>query len=296
MKSIVTVGIAALLIVGGILVPASASAEDVSLAQIVELFISLGIIAPEKAEIALSVVREQGEALVTDDGECVAAQLTHTLHRGLTDQHTMGDVSKLQRFLAQDPTVYPSGQATGYFGPLTEQALQKWQKKIGFVEAWAGNAAEYGMVGKDTLEHINALLNVECEAADAETNQETEVLTGDDLRNAQIRKLQLILELYYESCREYPLITDGSSRTKLDGNENNGCKGATTLSDFIDSLPTEPNETPLEYHSDTQRYLIRTTFDQSNFLDLIKHDTDDWVSIGGTTVDCSDPAYCVGEF
>lgn len=41
-----------------------------------------------------------------------------------------GEIKALQEILKKDPTVYPEGYTTGYFGPLTERAIKKLQKKF----------------------------------------------------------------------------------------------------------------------------------------------------------------------
>lgn len=41
------------------------------------------------------------------------------------------DVTRLQKLLASDPSVYPEGRVTGYFGPLTRKAVQNFQVKYG---------------------------------------------------------------------------------------------------------------------------------------------------------------------
>ncbi|TSC67518.1 MAG: glycoside hydrolase family 48 [Parcubacteria group bacterium Gr01-1014_72] len=54
-------------------------------------------------------------------------EFTRILSRG-----SLGDdVRRLQEFLAEDKEIYPDGLVTGYFGPLTESALKKWQHKHG---------------------------------------------------------------------------------------------------------------------------------------------------------------------
>src|SRR3989344_6823903 len=53
---------------------------------------------------------------------------TRTLYRGLRDQNTNGEVTKLQQFLKSQSNVYPEGLVTGFFGALTEQAVQRFQK------------------------------------------------------------------------------------------------------------------------------------------------------------------------
>jgi Putative peptidoglycan binding domain len=84
------------------------------------------------------------------------------LHSGLTFKSTLTkgssgkEVSLLQTVLAQDPSIYPSGGVTGYYGNLTVAAVEKFQMKYGI--ASAGNAM-YGGVGVKTRAKLNALLS-----------------------------------------------------------------------------------------------------------------------------------------
>lgn len=73
-------------------------------------------------------------------------KLTKRLWRGIRGK----DVFLLQEFLATDPDVYPEGLVTGYFGPLTEKAVKKFQKKMG--------VEQVGLVGPKTFAKINELL------------------------------------------------------------------------------------------------------------------------------------------
>lgn len=59
------------------------------------------------------------------------------------------DVAMLQEVLATDPTIYPEGKITGYFGSLTAAAVKRFQIKSGL--------AAVGMVGPLTLEKLNTL-------------------------------------------------------------------------------------------------------------------------------------------
>ena len=54
-----------------------------------------------------------------------AKQPAENLHRGSTGD----EVRKLQEFLKQFPDIYPEGLVTGYFGPLTEAAVGRFQEK-----------------------------------------------------------------------------------------------------------------------------------------------------------------------
>jgi len=65
------------------------------------------------------------------------------LHEG-----SFGDnVKILQALLAADPTIYPEGKITGYFGKLTSSAVKRYQKKHGFEQV--------GNVGPKTLKKLN---------------------------------------------------------------------------------------------------------------------------------------------
>lgn len=61
------------------------------------------------------------------DEDFVVPEIKRTLVRGARGE----DVRMLQEFLAKDKDVYPEGIASGFFGPSTEAALKRWQKKQG---------------------------------------------------------------------------------------------------------------------------------------------------------------------
>lgn len=71
-------------------------------------------------------------------------KITRTLKLGITGV----DVKQLQEFLSKRPDIYPKGLATGYFGPLTEAAVKKYQEKHGIEQA--------GIVGPKTREKLNS--------------------------------------------------------------------------------------------------------------------------------------------
>ena len=72
-------------------------------------------------------------------------QLTRTLALGMSGE----DVKALQALLASDPDIYPEGLITGFFGPLTEKAVEKLQARFG-IEA-------VGIVGPLTRNTLNGL-------------------------------------------------------------------------------------------------------------------------------------------
>lgn len=75
-----------------------------------------------------------------------AVRFTKQLRRGVKNQ----EVTNLQEFLSQFPDIYPEALVTGFFGPLTESAVKRFQKKHGIEQA--------GEVGPKTRFRINELL------------------------------------------------------------------------------------------------------------------------------------------
>jgi hypothetical protein len=59
--------------------------------------------------------------------------------------------------LAQDPSVYPEGTVSGYFGALTEKAVQRWQAKYNVVSSGSPATTGYGVVGPRTAAAIALL-------------------------------------------------------------------------------------------------------------------------------------------
>lgn len=76
--------------------------------------------------------------------------LGRTLKRGSSGD----DVTRLQQFLAQDPAIYPEGTVSGYFGALTEAAVQRWQAKFKIVSSGNPSTTGYGVVGPRTAAAI----------------------------------------------------------------------------------------------------------------------------------------------
>ena len=118
-----------------------------------ELFVSLQEqIARLKTMIAdlitqLESLRQaEGEVKETVKEVKGTLQLIKQLRVGVTGD----DVKLLQEFLATDSDIYPEGLITGYFGPMTERAVKKLQKRMCLDQV--------GNVGPKTMWRINELL------------------------------------------------------------------------------------------------------------------------------------------
>lgn len=71
------------------------------------------------------------------------------------------DVRRLQVFLATDSSIYPSAQITGYYGSLTQAAVQRWQTKHNIVASGSIETTGFGMVGPRTA----AAMSLQCTQA-----------------------------------------------------------------------------------------------------------------------------------
>jgi hypothetical protein len=74
--------------------------------------------------------------------------LAETFNRQLELGMSGSDISTMQSFFAEDPSLYPQGLVTGYFGFLTKSAVSNFQDRHG-IEA-------VGRVGPQTLPVLNA--------------------------------------------------------------------------------------------------------------------------------------------
>src|SRR3989344_3264249 len=70
-----------------------------------------------------------------DGTDAFCPTFTYNLYLGLNDSDTEGQVSQLQKFLAQAKPVYPKRTIPGLYGPLPKQAVKRWQAQQGVVSS-----------------------------------------------------------------------------------------------------------------------------------------------------------------
>lgn len=96
----------------------------------------------------------QPPALVTATPSNSVAKLHYNFSKNLSLGSKNADVTALQNFLKDDKEIYPEGSVTGYFGPATQRALQRFQVKYGIAKK---GEAGYGSVGPKTRAKLNTL-------------------------------------------------------------------------------------------------------------------------------------------
>lgn len=177
-----------LFVAGTVDAKTQANTGGLSISDIVELLINLDIISDDKADQAREAIADidsEDIAEVKEDNpnktiynNCPYGQFKKALQIGEEGE----EVTMLQKFLASEKDIYPEGKVTGYYGPLTERAVKKYQEKYG-VEA-------VGIVGPQTRAKLNARFT-ECEIqkrnqaqvknqGDDDAEEEEEEEEGDD--------------------------------------------------------------------------------------------------------------------
>lgn len=146
-----------LVVVGGVLATrAEAQTSTTSVAQIQALLEQIKALQTQIESLQKQVVEN--------------LTLTMELRAGMTSD----EVKALQAALAADPEVYPEGIISGFFGPLTEKAVRKFQEKNGLEQV--------GFVGPRTRGLLNQLLRVNMAGLEADENDED----GDGNRGERV--------------------------------------------------------------------------------------------------------------
>ncbi|MCA9363834.1 peptidoglycan-binding protein [Candidatus Kaiserbacteria bacterium] len=106
--------LAGVVLMGASFMPQVSRAETLSIDDMLALIQDL-LTQVEDLQKQINTVRGEIKALIRDG-----------LKEGMTDE----DIEKIQEILASDPSIYPEGYVTGYFGPLTRSALRRFQEKF----------------------------------------------------------------------------------------------------------------------------------------------------------------------
>ncbi len=144
MKKIVISFLCAVLVFSSVISPKTISAQTAAQQAFTESL--LAIIAQLQQQLAILLAQQ--------NSNCTT--LTRDLYIGLNDAGTLGEVSKLQKFLkAQGDYTYPT--ISGFFGAATQQAVQRFQSRVGIISGGSPASTGWGVVGPATRAKIKAV-------------------------------------------------------------------------------------------------------------------------------------------
>ena len=150
-SKIVSIAVGASMLGGAAFFPVVAFAENATSTRNAEIIENLKR-QIEELKAKKKQIEEQAKKLQESRKEAAknvkdaAKLLRNQLRRGMGGD----EVRDLQEFLAEDRDVYPEGLITGFFGPMTENAVRKFQRKHGIESV--------GEIGPKTRARIHELL------------------------------------------------------------------------------------------------------------------------------------------
>lgn len=147
----------------------------------------------------------------------VCATINQNLSLGMEN----AEVKKLQEYLARDKSIYPEAITSGYYGMLTQQAVQRWQVQYGVVSSGSPSTTGYGAVGPKT----RAAMAAACTATPSSVGSQNVVsfaFTAPSLQAPADAILQLTM--LEDACMSYQIYWgDGSTPTGLEATRTSYC-------------------------------------------------------------------------
>ncbi len=161
-----------------------------------------------KAQILLLIQQQAGSGGGTGNagGTATSAPATcFNFNRDLRHGDNGDDVKELQQELAHnDPTLFPPGLITGFFGPRTEAALKMFQRRFGI------DISGTGFFGSKSRAHFASL----CSNADSDHDGTVNSQDTDDDNDGTP-----------DTSDAFPFNPNATSTASMNGHGNNGDRG-----------------------------------------------------------------------
>ena len=114
----------------------------------------LQIVASVSPSAAVETPSQSSPATTQSASSVPSSVSAGTINKRLVKGMKNDQVSTLQNWLSQDKDIYPDAIVSGYFGSLTEKAVQKFQEKYGIA---APGEEGYGAVGPKTRAKLSEI-------------------------------------------------------------------------------------------------------------------------------------------
>ncbi len=218
----------------GVLMPSSIFAQT---ATTTSASVQATLAQIQTIETQIKALQAQHEALMAQYKILAQQQSAAlvTLIQTLKEGSTGDQVAILQALLALDPSIYPEGIISGFFGRKTSEAVRRFQRKHG-IDA-------LGFVGPKTLKKLNELLKKQDEDDDDDEDEDRD---DDDDRDDQ-KKEKVTL------CHrgQTKMVAEPSVFGHLRHGDTRGACSGTTPTDVIAPTITLPGATGITSTSAT---------------------------------------------
>lgn len=208
----------------------SALTEDELRQQILDLLSQISRLGAQVDAAGVGLPPDANANVYAPSTSYAGASTRDVLNGGLTlsgylERGMRGaDVTRLQQFLALDSLIYPEAQITGFFGPLTERAVERFQVACGIVSAGDYQSTGYGRVGPRTQRALAVGCNGAVGGGSSSTNP---AQVGAFLKVTPVRG-------------PAPM----SATIEATVNASGSCEAATYIINFGDGSPTYPVYVP----------------------------------------------------
>ena len=147
----------------------------------------------EEEEVEEEMEIKEGEArkeVIEEETKIEVPEISPIFERDLEYGESSEEVRRLQKLLASDKEIYPEGRVTGYFGPLTLKAVQRFQCKYGIVCEGSSQTTGFGRVGPKTREKLQEVFG-------KVSSKEIQIQTlKSEIIKLQHKLLELLRRLY----------------------------------------------------------------------------------------------------
>ncbi|HEY9582705.1 MAG TPA: peptidoglycan-binding protein [Candidatus Paceibacterota bacterium] len=129
----------------------------------------------------------------TNSGTSGKAVSSFVFIRSLSLGVSGSDVTELQRVLALDPTLYPEANLSGYFGGLTQKAVQRFQVRYGIAVEGAQGYGVFGPATRAKFASVYGISTAMSTPAGTVSSGILSVSLKKGVTHAQVKLLQQIL-------------------------------------------------------------------------------------------------------
>jgi peptidoglycan hydrolase-like protein with peptidoglycan-binding domain len=172
-------------------------------------------------------------------------QISRVLRQGASGE----EVEELQQFL-KDSGYFSHDEITGYFGPLTEEAVKRFQAKQGLVAGGTPETTGYGQIGPKTRAQI---AKKSCLTENQQGFQKNVKDDEDENEEATVEELEALIEALEEQIEDLRERIEEIKAEEEEADEEEEEEEENTIEVEITADPDEVNEngsTTLQWESE----------------------------------------------